>query len=87
MTMVVLYCPLEVDAMHEVMSAGEFKSRCLKVMDEVQKTGIEIVVTKRGRPVVRIVPIREVEQEDGLTGMILHQGDILSTDEDWEADG
>lgn len=27
--------------MHDVMSAGEFKSRCLKVMDEVQETGIE----------------------------------------------
>ncbi|GAC1633784.1 MAG: hypothetical protein NVS9B10_29390 [Nevskia sp.] len=38
------------------LSAGEFKATCLKLMDEVAATGREIVVTKRGKPVVRIVP-------------------------------
>ena len=35
--------------------AGEFKAKCLALMDEVAASGDEIVVTKRGRPVVRLV--------------------------------
>lgn len=36
--------------------AGEFKAKCLAVMDEVQATGRPVLVTKRGRPVVRLTP-------------------------------
>ena len=38
------------------MKAAEFKAKCLKVMEEVAATGEEIVVTKRGTPIVRVVP-------------------------------
>ncbi len=38
------------------MSAVEFKARCLKVMDEVQATREEVLITKRGRPVAKLVP-------------------------------
>ncbi len=72
---------------HETMSAGQFKARCLRVMDEVQETGMEIVITKRGRPVVRVVPVKPAEEDDGLEEMNLHQDDLLSTGEEWEADG
>ncbi len=37
--------------------AGEFKAKCLKLMDEVNATGEELVITKRGKPVARLVPI------------------------------
>lgn len=37
--------------------AGEFKAKCLRLMDEVEETGVPIVVTKRGRPVSRLVPV------------------------------
>ena len=40
------------------MPAGEFKNRCLALMDEVNETGTEIVITKNGRPVSRLVPAR-----------------------------
>ncbi len=40
------------------MPAGEFKNRCLALMDEVNETGAEIVITKYGRPVSRLVPAR-----------------------------
>jgi prevent-host-death family protein len=74
-------------AMKHIMSAGEFKNTCLKVMDQVCESGLEIVVTKRGRPVVRIVPAWDPEPHDGLEGMILHQDpDLFSTGEKWEAD-
>ncbi len=37
--------------------AGEFKAKCLKLMDEVQQTGQEVIITKRGKPVARLVPV------------------------------
>ncbi len=39
--------------------AAEFKAVCLKLMDRVERTGEEYVVTKRGRPVARLVPYEE----------------------------
>ncbi len=39
--------------------AGEFKTNCLRLMDEVQETGRVIVVTKHRRPVVRVSPFRD----------------------------
>jgi len=38
------------------MAAGKFKARCLAVMNEVRATGEPVVVTKRGTPVVKVVP-------------------------------
>jgi len=38
------------------MQASVFKARCLAVMDDVQATGEPVVVTKRGKPVVKVVP-------------------------------
>ncbi len=40
--------------------AGEFKAKCLRLMDEVDETGVTIVITKRGRPVSRLVPVERV---------------------------
>lgn len=37
--------------------AGAFKARCLTIMKEVQSTGEPVVVTKRGKPVVKVMPI------------------------------
>ena len=36
------------------IGAGEFKAKCLKIMDEVAATGEPVLVTKRGKPVVRV---------------------------------
>lgn len=41
---------------YRIISAGEFKAKCLKLMDEVNDTGEQIVITKHGRPVSRLVP-------------------------------
>lgn len=69
--------------------AGEFKNRCLALMDEVAETGEEILITKHGKPVSRLVPVRERKP---LLGMFRDQiritGDIISPvvpAEDWEA--
>lgn len=42
----------------KTMGAGEFKAKCLSLMDEVKATGEEITITKRGKPVARLVPPR-----------------------------
>jgi len=39
------------------IAAGEFKAKCLRIMDEINETGKPLVVTKRGVPMVRLVPI------------------------------
>jgi prevent-host-death family protein len=40
-----------------MMPAGEFKAKCLRLMDEVRDTGEEIVITKHGEPVAKLVPL------------------------------
>ena len=38
------------------MPAGEFKARCLRVMEDVRKYRTPVVITKKGRPVAKLVP-------------------------------
>ena len=67
--------------------AGEFKAKCLKLMDEVNKTGEEIVVTKRGKPVVKLVPVGAKAKSffGALKGTVHIHGDIIGPfHEDWE---
>ena len=52
------------------MQASVFKSRCLKVMDRVQATGEPVIVTKRGKPVVKVIP---AEQEK-VSVVWIHEG-------------
>ena len=41
------------------IKASEFKAKCLQLMDEVAASGQEIVITKKGKPVSRLMPYRE----------------------------
>lgn len=43
--------------MPEYIQAGHFKSKCLKIMDEVSRSKHPIIITKRNRPVVKIIPV------------------------------
>ena len=38
------------------IKATEFKARCLQLLDEVQRDGVELVISKRGRVVARVIP-------------------------------
>lgn len=42
------------------MKAAEFKAKCLRVMAEVEATGEEVIVTKRGKPIARVLPMEPV---------------------------
>jgi len=68
--------------------AGEFKAKCLALLDEVAATGQEIIVTKRGKPVARLVAAAVEDPRKKLAGSILWQAENLETftsEEDWEA--
>jgi prevent-host-death family protein len=70
------------------MAAGQFKVHCLRVMDEVQKKRETVVITKRGKPVVKIVPAGKKTDEiyGFLKGKGKITGDIVSpilTPEEW----
>jgi prevent-host-death family protein len=70
------------------ISAGKFKDGCLSIMDAVARTRTPVVVTKRGRPVVRVVPYAAGdERSDSLAGSVLKEnGDPYRTGEKWDAD-
>jgi prevent-host-death family protein len=70
-----------------IVAAGDFKNRCLRLMDEVSRDGVPITVTKRGKPLVRIVPVRDTTTTRSLRGTIVHEDEeIYSTGEDFDAD-
>ncbi len=56
--------------------AGEFKARCLALLDEVADTGAELVVTKYGRPVAKVVPVGAAETHP-LKGSVLFERDLV----------
>ncbi len=72
-----------------IIGAGEFKAKCLKLMDRVNKSHEEIVITKHGKPVARLVPAEPIETKPAfgfLKESITIYGDITEpVDEDWDA--
>ncbi len=73
-----------------LIPAGVFKAKCLKLMDEVHNTHEEIIVTKFGKPIAKLVPIEEADPSDFfgyLKGSVLVKSDIVAPiGEKWNAD-
>jgi len=70
------------------MPAGAFKAHCLAVMKRVQATGEPVVVTKRGAPVVKVVPVESTQSDifGFMEGRVKIVGDIESPiPAEWEA--
>ena len=70
------------------VGAAEFKANCLKIMDEVQRTREPVVVTKRGRPMVRLVPAEVARPRlfGCMKGTVTILGDIVEPiDVEWNA--
>jgi prevent-host-death family protein len=75
-------------AQHKI-GAGEFKAKCLHLLDEVQQSRQEIVITKRGKPVARLVPVDEEQPTifGRMKGTVKILGDIVGpTGEKWFAE-
>ena len=47
----------------KTIKASEFKAKCLSLMDDVAHSGEEIVVTKNGKPVSKMVPVKNRPKE------------------------
>jgi len=69
------------------IKASDFKARCLALIDEVASTGRPLTVTKRGRPLARLVP---VEEPASLAGSVTYEVDeeelLAPLDVDWGAE-
>ena len=71
------------------IQAGKFKAECLRIMDEVQASGKEIVITKRRVPIAKLSPIEKRERKlfGAMRGSIHIREDLISPiDEAWNAD-
>lgn len=69
------------------IAAGEFKARCLAIMDEVQAKRETVVITKRGKPIAKLSPVQDKSDDifGFMKGEIAVLGDIVSPlpPEDW----
>ena len=63
------------------MPAAQFKAQCLVVMGQVSQSGHPVLITKHGKPVVRLVPANEAQDDifGALAGIARITGDIEST--------
>jgi prevent-host-death family protein len=78
----------EVVVMSRMIKASEFKAKCLAIMDEVERTGEGVVITKNGKPVAELVPHRASRPNalGLLKDRLFITGDIISPiDVGWEA--
>src|SRR5579862_6810300 len=77
---------MDVKTMQKRISATEFKAKCLKILDVIEPEGI--VITKRGHPVARLLPVHTVDNSKligSMKGKITIKGNILSTGRRWNA--
>ena len=71
----------------KTLAAGKFKDVCLQTLDEVASTRRPVMITKRGTPVAKLVPVTAPARTPSLAGSIVAEaGDPYSTGEAWDAD-
>lgn len=65
----------------DLVSVSEFKAQALGIFDDISKTGRVVTVTKHGKPLAKILPLKDQQQRPvpgKLAGTILYEGDIVS---------
>jgi prevent-host-death family protein len=68
------------------ISASRFKAECLRLMDEIAASGNGIVVTKRGKPLVRVVAIEPAPSLSGSVTVLVDDDELVApVDEHWDA--
>ena len=74
-----------------MIAVSEFKAKCISVMERVNAEGEAMTITRRGRPLVRVLPaaepLRKTRHLGGLAGEVRQKGDIVRSGfaADWEA--
>ncbi len=65
--------------------ASEFKAKCLALLDEVAETREALVVTKRGKPVARVVPAEQARSLVGSGRQLVSDEELIKPlYDDWE---
>jgi prevent-host-death family protein len=71
------------------LAASEFKAKCLRLLDQVEAAGDTLVITKRGRPVAKVIPVSSPKRSlrGSWKGRVQIKGDIVHCDSsrDWES--
>ena len=75
------------------IKAADFRSKCFKIMDRVKTTHMEVIITKRGKPIAKLIPIVPKSQKDPLLGALAGLGktvgdltEPIADHHDWEID-
>lgn len=73
--------------MQTAIGAGEFKAKCLQLLDDVGEQRKSLVITKHGRPVAKLVPVEpELSLFGALKGSVIAEADIVSPiNTEWDA--
>ena len=73
--------------MDAIIGAGDFKAKCLRLIDAVAEENRALIITKRGRPVARLVPMAPQKALFGaMAGSVQEETDIVApVSEDWDA--
>lgn len=71
----------------DTIQASRFKATCLALLDDVAETGREVVITKYGKPVAKLVPIDEAIPTMGSVTLVAVDDDAyFTTGETWDAE-
>ncbi|OGQ12844.1 MAG: hypothetical protein A2138_07775 [Deltaproteobacteria bacterium RBG_16_71_12] len=72
----------------ETIGAAQFKATCLAVLDDVARSGRPVIVTKRGKPVAKLVPLTKKRRRPFSKSVLYIADDIVkSTGDKWNAGG
>ncbi len=76
----------------QTVAISEFKATCLALLERVRKTGVPLLVTRRGVPVAEIRPPGPGERPPSWLGCLAETGEVIgdlvepvAAAEDWEA--
>ena len=73
------------------ITAAEFRSNFFKILDEVHQKHIDVIITKRGKPIARVVHCETDPRTDPLLGSLPNAGVTVGDltepfDDEWELD-
>lgn len=73
----------------KTIAVGEFKSKCLSLLERVRTKKERLIITKRGKPIAEVIPLKTKNhslKDHELRGSIIYEGDLISPIEvEWEA--
>jgi len=73
--------------MQTAIGAGDFKAKCLQLLDDVAEQRESLIITKRGKPIAKLVPVEPEQKLFGaLQGSVVDEADIVSpVGTEWDA--